>query len=66
MTLLELAEQYKADVETRIQILTEERDNLYPVDLTSPRQEGVSDYNNQLDHWNTTLKMIRATIEENS
>lgn len=54
MTLLELVEQYKDDVETRISIIKDEDDM------------GIKEANSdEITHWETTLKMIRQTIKEN-
>lgn len=66
MTLLELAKQYKADVETRIECIKDERNTLDPIDLAPYHQEAIDDCNEQIAHWEATLRIIRKIIKENS
>jgi len=64
MTLLELAKQYKHDVEVRIKCIEGKRDNLDPIELAPYYQEAVKDCDTQIAHWKATLAIIRKTIEE--
>lgn len=62
MTLLELAEQYKADVETRIQCIKDDWDNADEAVHIS--EEWMDDYDDQIRHWGVTLRIINKTIEQ--
>lgn len=58
MTLLELAKQYESDVENRINcIKTERRYSLDP--------HYTTDCNEQIGHWEATLRQIRKVITDN-
>jgi hypothetical protein len=57
--LLELAEQYKSDVETRIACIKEDRDN----DEAAQNDPMFADpYEDQILHWKTTLKQIDEVL----
>lgn len=62
-TLYELAEQYKSDVLNRIISLEIERDEIL-AEIFDPeiQQDVITDYGEQLGHWNVTLKMIDETL----
>lgn len=54
MTLLELAKQYEADVETRISCIKNEDDM------------GIREMDSdEIAHWQATLEIIQKVIEEN-
>jgi len=62
MTLLELAKQYEADVKTRIQCIQDDWEQADGAEIYS--EECIEDYENQIGHWNTTLKMIQEVIKK--
>jgi hypothetical protein len=62
-TLYELAQQYKSDVLNRIISLELERDEML-ADIYDPETQDkvITDYGEQIGHWNSTLKMIDETL----
>lgn len=61
-TLLQLAHQYKGDVEQRIKCLEFERDNLDEILDASYHQGKINDCNSQIAHWEATLKQIDKVL----
>lgn len=59
-TLLELTNQYKSDVETRLTCIKEEWDNLEPPAMYD--EDTADDYKMQIAHWEATLKEIDKVI----
>lgn len=55
-TLYELVEQYKSDVEQRIKCIKDEWDNAD--DSVHISEDCIDDYDQQIAHWETTLKEI--------
>lgn len=59
-TLRELVEQYKSDVEQRIKCIQDEWDNAD--DSVCIDEDCVDDYEQQIAHWEATLKEINDTL----
>lgn len=63
-TLRQIAEQYRADVEQRIESLKSEKANYEAEYHPEPDDETILDYDDQIKHWQVTLVEIEKSLKE--